>query len=336
MIILDFSTQKFDVFDDSIQWQKEIKNFYEIWQSSVPHIIAYTSGSTGKPSAIELPKSAMKLSAQMTGEFFGLTQGKTALLCMPINFIAGKMMLVRAIELKLKLFCLRPQSNLNLDSIHDKIDFAPLTPMQVENSLDSIDKINTLLIGGAPLSDSLRKKLLKKSTKSYESYGMTETITHIALKEISEQYFQVFSRVKIRQDDRNCLVVQTPYFTEEIITNDLVEIKDKSNFKWLGRFDNVINSGGIKLIPEQIENKLKSYIKHDFIISSLPDNILGEKLILIIESEKFNLQLPKGILGKYEFPKEIFFIDKFPRTDSNKVKRKEIIEFLHKIKGKTF
>lgn len=165
---------------------------------------------------------------------------------------------------------------------------------------------------------------------------MTETITHIALKEISEQYFQVFSRVKIRQDDRNCLVVQTPYFTEEIITNDLVEIKDKSNFKWLGRFDNVINSGGIKLIPEQIENKLKSYIKHDFIISSLPDNILGEKLILIIESEKFNLQLPKGILGKYEFPKEIFFIDKFPRTDSNKVKRKEIIEFLHKIKGKTF
>lgn len=165
MIILDFSTQKFDVFDDSIQWQKEIKNFYEIWQSSVPHIIAYTSGSTGKPSAIELPKSAMKLSAQMTGEFFGLTQGKTALLCMPINFIAGKMMLVRAIELKLKLFCLRPQSNLNLDSIHDKIDFAPLTPMQVENSLDSIDKINTLLIGGAPLSDSLRKKLLKKARK---------------------------------------------------------------------------------------------------------------------------------------------------------------------------
>lgn len=327
MIVLDFSTQQFDELDASIHWQNEIINFYKEWQSDAPYIIAHTSGSTGNPSPIELPKSAMKLSAKMTGEFFELTQGKSALLCMPVHFIAGKMMLVRAMELKLKLYCTAPKSIINLDEVKS-IDFAPLTPMQVEKSLNSVNKIKTLLIGGAPLSDVLREKLLETNTCCYESYGMTETITHIGLKKISEQYFKVLKQIQIRKDERNCLVIQTPYFQEEIVTNDLVDIKNEKSLKWLGRFDNVINSGGIKLIPEQIEKKLKSSIENDFIISSLPDSTLGEKLILIIESKAFELELPKDLLDKYEHPKEIYFIEKFPRTESNKIKRQELLKLL--------
>src|SRR5690606_934968 len=196
---------------------------------------------------------AMKMSAQMTGEFFGLKEGMSALLCMPVNFIAGKMMIVRAIELKLKLFLEEPRSKILLKK---SIDFVPMTPMQVENSFDSLEKIKVLVIGGAPLSDTLRARLLKLSTRSFESYGMTETITHIGLKEISEEFFTTLKGVSVRKDNRDCLVIQTPYFEEEIITNDIVELKNKSEFKWLGRFDNVINSGGIKLFPEQIEKKL--------------------------------------------------------------------------------
>lgn len=327
MIVLDFSKQKFDTFDESIQWQKEIKNFYEDWKSDADFIIAHTSGSTGNPSPIKLPKSAMKLSAQMTGDFFDLTKGKTALLCMPVNFIAGKMMLVRAIELELKLYCMQPKATIDLSSI-DEVDFAPLTPMQVEKSFQQMNKINTLLIGGAPLSDVLRERLLKLETVSYESYGMTETITHIGLKQICEQYFNVLNQIQIRKDERNCLVIQTPYFKEEIITNDIVEIKNKNAFKWLGRFDNVINSGGIKLIPEQIEKKLKPFINSEFIISSLPDPILGEKLILIIESKEFEINLPENLLDKYEYPKEIYFFEKFPRTESNKIKRQDLLNLL--------
>ncbi|MDD3772697.1 MAG: AMP-binding protein [Weeksellaceae bacterium] len=320
MIILDFSTQQLDALNPKIFWEKSILDFLNEWNSNHDYIIAHTSGSTGKPKEIRLSKKSMKLSAKLTGEFFNLQKGNTALLCMPVNFIAGKMMIVRAIELGLKLFCVEAKSQIDLEKF-PSLDFVPMTPMQVEKSFDSIQKIKTLLIGGAPLSDDLRTKLIQTKVKVYESYGMTETITHIGLKEISEEFFTVLNQVKIKKDDRNCLVIKTPYFEEEVVTNDLVEITDEKYFKWLGRFDNVINSGGIKLIPEQIEEKLKPYIQKEFIVSSKPDAILGEKLILIIESDTFDFSLPDGLLGKFEKPKEILFIKEFPRTESGKIKR---------------
>jgi len=375
MKVLDFSTQRFDELNPEVPWEKEIFEFLEEWNSGKEFILSKTSGSTGIPKEIELPKQAMKLSAQMTGKFFGLTEGNSALLCLPVNFIAGKMMIVRAAELKLKLYCIEPKSTLRLastcfDSAQqpalsnrrsatenwllsavsadrqeiEAFDFAPLTPMQVENSFDELPKIRILLIGGAPLADSLREKLLQIPTKSFESYGMTETITHIGLKKISEEFFTVLDKVKIRLDERDCLVIQTPYFEKEIITNDIAEIKNENQFKWLGRFDNVINSGGIKLFPEQIEKKLKLYIKEEFIVTSLPDEILGEKLVLVIEgasacfdllrlrsatelrTSNFEFRAPQ--LGKYEIPKEIYYIEEFPRTESGKIKRNELIELI--------
>ena len=326
MKVLDFSNQIFDRLSPEIPWQNEIIEFWDEWNSNSDFILSRTSGSTGVPKEIQLPKSAMKTSAKMTGEFFGLKVGDSALLCLPVNFIAGKMMLVRAIELKLKLFVVEPKSKIELDR---KIDFVPMTPMQVENSFEFLPQIKTLLIGGAPLSDELRSKLLSLSVKDFESYGMTETITHIALKEISDEFFTTLKGVAVRKDDRDCLVIQTPYFEEEIITNDIVELNNKNQFKWLGRLDNVINSGGIKLFPEQIEKKLKPFISEEFIISSIPDKKLGEKLILIIEGIDFaNFELRVTNLERYEIPKEIYFVKSFPRTESGKIIREKVKDFL--------
>lgn len=337
MILLDFSkdfsfleiTKTFEEMPTKENWQKEIISFIKDWFSEDEFIASKTSGSTGIPKDIKIPKNAMKMSAEMTGKFFGLNEGNSALLCMPVNFIAGKMMIIRAIELKLKLYCVEPKSKINLD-FTDKIDFVPMTPMQVENSFDELYKIKTLLIGGAPLSDELKTKLLPLETQSFESYGMTETITHIALKEISEEFFTTLNQIKIRKDERDCLVIKTPYFEEEIVTNDIVEIRNENQFKWLGRFDNVINSGGIKLFPEQIESKLKPFIREKFIISSLLDSTLGQKLILIIEAESSNFEPRTSNLEKYEIPKELFYLKKFPRTESGKIKRNEILDLVKK------
>lgn len=326
-MLLDFS-KEFEFSQSAGEiWEKEIVDFLNEWFSDKDFILSKTSGSTGIPKEIRIPKSAMKMSAELTGEFFGLKKGDTALLCMPVNFIAGKMMIVRAIELKLKLYCIQPKSEINLSEF-PILDFVPMTPMQVGNSFENLSKIKTLLIGGAPLSDELRKKLQVLETKSFESYGMTETITHIALKEISEEWFSVLPQVKIKTDNRGCLVITTPYFEEEIITNDLVEIKNETQFKWLGRFDNVINSGGIKFSPELIEAKIKSLIPNEFIISSLPDEKLGEKLILIIEGNNFTHFQLSEVLNKYELPKETYFLEKFPRTESGKLQRRKILELI--------
>ncbi|SMC88668.1 AMP-binding protein [Moheibacter sediminis] len=342
MILLDFSKEfsflEIEEISSNENWKNEIYSFIKNWFSESEFIISKTSGSTGIPKEIKIPKTAMKMSAEMTGKFFGLNQGNTALLCMPVSFIAGKMMIVRALELKLKLYCVEPKSKINLD-FTDKIDFVPMTPMQVENSFDQLPKIKILLIGGAPLSDEFRNKLLPLKTQNFESYGMTETITHIALKKISEEFFTTLNGISIRKDERDCLVIQTPYFEEEITTNDIVEIKAEHQFKWLGRFDNVINSGGIKLFPEQIESKLKSFIKDELIISSLPDSTLGQKLILIIEDrnnskfkidKKSNLIFQNSKLDKYEVPKETYFLNEFPRTESGKIKRNEILDLIKK------
>lgn len=327
MKVLDFSNNQFDALNPKIEWQKNLLEFLESWHSNSEFITTHTSGSTGKPKPIKLPKAAMKMSAHLTGEYFHLQQGDKALLCLPVNFIAGKMMVVRAIELGLKLYCTAPKSKINLKST-PKLDFVPMTPMQVQNSLESISKIKKLLIGGAPLSDDLRELLIAQKIDAYESYGMTETITHIALKKISELYFTCLNGVKISNDERDCLVIQTPYFNKEIVTNDLIEIKNENQFKWLGRIDNVINSGGLKLIPEVLEAKLKPYLDREFIFGSQSDALLGERLVLIIEGPFFEIELPKNILQKFENPKEIYFLDKFPRTENGKIQRAEILKLI--------
>ncbi|WP_445713130.1 AMP-binding protein [Flavobacterium sp.] len=312
-------------------FENELGEFLLDWLDDKETIELTTSGTTGTPKIIIINKQAMVHSAVATGDFFNLQPQNKALLCLSPRYIAGKMMIVRALIIGLELDYIIPTSNLD-DLQKDKIyDFVAIVPLQAENSLNKLDQFKKIIIGGAKVSDTLALKLNIVNAEIYETYGMTETITHIAAKKIGEDYFNVLSHVAINSDERNCLVISAPTISDsEIITNDIVEIVNDKQFKWLGRFDNVINSGGIKLFPEQIEAKLASKILNRFFITGQPDSLLGSKLVLVVEGEqqKFD-DFIFNELDKFEKPKKIVFISEFVETNTKKVNR---IQTLKKIK----
>ena len=308
-------------------FEKPVGDFLLDWFDSKSYIEMETSGSTGTSKTISVSKQAMVDSALATGDFFDLQPGNSALQCLPVKYVAGKMMLVRAMILGLDLEFVAPSSH-PLDNNEIDFDFVAMVPLQAQNSIPELKKIKKMIVGGAALNKALEKQLLKLPTEVYETYGMTETITHIAARKLGEKAFTVLPYVTISYDDRNCLVIHAPRISDEvIITNDIVELVNENQFIFLGRIDNVINSGGIKLIPEQIEEKLASKISQRFFIASKPDNELGEKVVLVIEGEKYELDdsLYES-LGKYEKPKEVVFISKFKETTTGKILRKETIK----------
>lgn len=312
------------------------------WLNDKEYIDVFTSGSTGKPKSIRLSKQAMVHSSLATGDFFGIHPGDSALQCLPSNFIAGKMMLVRAMILGLELDLVAPTSN-PLGKVEKKYDFCAMVPLQVENSLEHLHNIKTLIIGGAPASKNLIASLQGLSAKIFATYGMTETITHIAAKPLnhlpkgSNANYKTLPNISVSIDNRNCLVIDAPRITDEkIITNDVVDIISETEFNWLGRFDNVINSGGVKLHPEQIEEKLHSLIHYRFFVTAVDDEKLGKKLILLVEDAAQNLdttQLLKIIqeskkLTKFEIPKAIYTVEKFVETDTGKIQRTKTLQAL--------
>ena len=307
-------------------FEKPVGNFLLDWFDYKSYIEMETSGSTGAPKTISISKQAMVDSALATGDFFDLQPGNKALHCLPVKYVAGKMMLVRAMILGLDLEFVAPSSH-PLDHNEIDFDFVAMVPLQAQNSISQLKKVKKLIIGGAAVNKTLEKQLLKLPTKVYETYGMTETITHIAARKLGEKAFTVLPYVSVSFDDRNCLVIHAPRISPEvIITNDIVELLDENQFIFLGRMDNVINSGGIKLIPEQIEKKLVGKISQRFFIASKPDDELGEKVVLVIEGEKHELvDSIYESLDKYEKPKEIIFIPKFLDTATGKILRKETL-----------
>lgn len=313
------------------EFDKEVGEFLLDWLDDSETIQLTTSGTTGTPKNIMISKRAMVRSAIATGNFFNLHPQDKALLCLPPRYIAGKMMIVRALIIGLELEILTPSSHLD-DLLPDKIfDFVALVPLQAENSLDKLHQFKKIIIGGAKVSDDLANKLKAIDSEIYETYGMTETITHIAAKKIGEEYFKTLEHVTLAIDDRNCLLINAPSISDEsIVTNDIVEIYNEKQFKWLGRYDNVINSGGIKLFPEQIETKLASKIKNRFFIAGQPDAVLGTKLVLVIEGieQKISPSIFES-LNKFENPKEVLFVSEFVETETKKINR---IKTLEKIK----
>lgn len=334
--------KRFSSSDEIIQNASNISNkyanFFKEWFSDDTHIIIKTSGSTGIPKNIQLQKAHIINSAIMTGDFFKLAPKTTALCCLPIEFIAGKMMLVRSLLLGWHLDIILPNSN-PLASIDKEYEFSAMIPLQVFKSLSKIHLIKKLILGGGVVSSSLIEKLQEVSTQVFATYGMTETITHIAIKKLNnfqitkselESHYKTLSNVKVSKDSRNCLVIDAPKISSEIIiTNDVVEIISQTEFIWKGRYDHIINSGGIKLYPEEIENKLFSKLSNRFFVAGIPDYGLGEKLILIIEGEKIIINNEVfSLLSKFEIPKEIFFISKFIYTETGKIRRKETLRKL--------
>lgn len=308
-------------------WERDIFTFLIEWFSDAQEIEIQTSGSTGEPKKIKRSKQAMINSALMTGTFLELQKGQKALLCLPAKYIAGKMMLVRGIVHQLHLEYVIPK---NMVSISNGYDFCAMTPAQVEASFDQIQHLKKLIIGGAPISQKLEAQLKNiDESDIYATYGMTETVSHIALRKIditNDDAYYTLPNINISTDHRDCLIIQAPKLTPHTLnTNDIVEITSPSSFVWKGRLDFVINSGGVKLFPEKIESKIESLISKSFFISNLPDEKWGEKVILIIEDSPYDtFALLKDLqqhLTKIELPKTIYFIPKFQYTPNGKLNR---------------
>lgn len=305
-------------------FEKPVGDFLLDWFDGKSYIEMHTSGSTGIPKIIRVDKQAMVNSALATGDFFELQAGNKALHCLPVKYVAGKMMLVRAMILGLDLEFVAPSSH-PLRNVDGNFDFAAMVPLQAQNSISELHRIKKLIVGGAKINSTLENQLIKLPTQVFETYGMTETISHIAAKSVGEKAFTVLPNVTISYDDQNCLVIHAPRISDDVIeTNDVVELVNENQFIFLGRIDNVINSGGIKLLPEQIEEKLAGKIEPRYFISSKEDKELGEKIILVIEGNSFTVD--NSIfdeLDKYEKPKEILFVPKFKETGNGKIIRKE-------------
>lgn len=319
-------------------WEFMLFAFIAEWLNDSSTVHVRTSGTTGPPKKISVSKDRMLKSARLTIRQLQLQPGSAALLCLSCEHIAGKMMAVRAFAGGLNLLTVEPSSN-PLKSIPtgQSIGFAAFVPMQVQEIMDNkktakkFEKIKSVLIGGSPISDALKSHMKKMRNTVYETFGMTETISHIALKKLSDgnEHFTALDGITVTADLRGCLVINAPDISgKPIVTNDIVALKDERNFTWLGRFDNVINSGGIKLIPELLEEKIKGVVTGRYFFKGMPDKKLGEKLILFIEGNEFRLNdlrhLKKElrrILGKYETPKDIIFLPEFKITSSGKIKR---------------
>ena len=306
---------------------KELGQFVTDWCSEKTHMTLQTSGSTGKPKTIALPKTAFEASALQTGQFFNLSAGDSALLCLPLRYVAAKMMLVRAMVLGLALDMIPPKTKLLLGK--KTYDFGALIPLQAQHNLAQIEQIKTLLIGGAPISPALRKELTTHSN-CVETYGMTETLTHIATRPVrlSPVPFQALPQIELETTADSCLVIKAPYITKTpITTHDVVRMHGPNSFELLGRLDWVINSGGLKIFPEQLEEKLAEVLTVPFFFCGFPDETLGEKLALLVEADNTEkdriMQMIANVFtaDKHYIPKTIYCVDAFLYTPSGKLDR---------------
>ncbi len=314
----------------------DLLSFLKEWMSRKDVIELHTSGSTGLPKKIIVKKDAMVLSAKRTIDFLGLQPGMTALLALPLSFIAGKMMVVRAIVGGLNLIYQLPSGN-PMKNIDIPIDFAAFTPMQMHKIINETAEKSTLLqnviIGGAPLSSSLEKKLKLQPFNAWETYGMTETVSHIALRKItgndSQEHLYPLKGISVGLQENSCLFIDAPGISENLVlSNDLAQIYADGSFMIKGRIDHIINSGGIKVIPELLEAEIQSFFDAEFVISSVPDPEKGEKVIMVVEGNSFDTgalmtEINRNI-DKYERPVFICFLKSFPRSKNGKILRLNI------------
>jgi O-succinylbenzoic acid--CoA ligase len=319
-------------FSSDSQLLAEANDFLENWNDSEKLIFVQTSGSTGVPKTIALEKKNMALSAKKTLDYFQLKKGNKALLCLSMQTIAGKMMLLRSLLGELDLEIIAPTSN-PLKNVESEIDFLALVPLQLETCLEENPKklhlIKKIIVGGAPLSEKIIQRLKAEKLTIYQTFGMTETISHIALKKTgfdATSTYEALSGIRFLEKEGKLLIDYPAFFEAPLETNDMVQLEDSTHFEWLGRADFIINSGGVKLNPEQIESKIAHLIPCAFIVTSLPDERLGSIAVLLLESEN-ELFIPKieleNCLGKFEVPKKLAFTTKFTRTESGKIMRSE-------------
>lgn len=321
-----------------------LEDFLSEWNNDSDRVLVHTSGSTGKPKPMLVEKKRMLNSARITCDFLGLKPGDSALLCMPLDYIAGKMVVVRSIERHLHLISVSPSGH-PLKDVNKEITFAAMVPMQVYNTLQvpeeraHLCRIRHLIIGGGAIDEALEQKLkaLPGDIAIWSTYGMTETLSHIALRRINgaeaSEWYQPFDSVRISQTDEGCLVIDAPQVcAEPLVTNDIVEIEsyiynkvEKLRFRIKGRKDNVICSGGIKIQIEEVETLLKPYLEKPFMIAKKKDGKFGEIAVLLTEDEEIQKveATVRRLLSdhKYWIPREFLHVNQLPLTETGKPKR---------------
>ena len=318
-----------------------LKEFLEEWHNSSPYVHVQTSGSTGKPKPMLVEKRRMLNSARITCDFLGLHEGDTALLCMSLDYIAGKMMVVRSIERGLKLITVEPSGHplalvfSNPSPLTPHLSFAAMVPMQVYNSLqvpeerERLRDIKHLIIGGGAIDEAMAEELKDFPNAVWSTYGMTETLSHIALRRLNgpeaSEWYTPFDSVHISLADDDCLVIDAPKVcAERLVTNDIAEMDADGRFRILGRKDNVICSGGLKIQVEEIERQLRPYLRVPYIISKRRDEKFGEVVVLLTEgSDDEAREVCERTLPKYHQPRDYIQIDHIPYTATGKPARKE-------------
>lgn len=337
-----------------------LEDFFSEWNNDSDRVLVHTSGSTGKPKPMMVEKKRMLNSARITCDFLGLKPGDSALLCMSLDYIAGKMVVVRSIERHLHLISVSPSGHplkdidmkdVNGKDVNGEITFAAMVPMQVYNTLqvpeerERLTHIRHLIIGGGAIDASLEKELqaLPGNIAIWSTYGMTETLSHIALRRINgaeaSEWYQPFDSVKISQTEEGCLVIDAPLVcAETLATNDIVEIEsyiynkvenhnkvEKTRFRIKGRKDNVICSGGIKIQIEEVEEFLKPHLEKPFMLAKKKDEKFGEIAVLLSEDKgikKVEATIRRLLSDhKYWIPREFLYVDHLPLTETGKPKR---------------
>ena len=336
-------------------YAQEVLNFCHQWLRGTQSFQQQTSGSTGKPKEITITREQMIASASMTARALDLQPGDRALLCLSATYIAGKMMLVRALETGMELWAVPPSSQ-PLNTIHETVDFMAVVPLQMKSILDSgqdqiyqlLNKMKAVIIGGAAVSTELEQLIARKvGCPVYSTYGMTETVSHVALRRLNgrnrSDYFQLLPGIEAKQDHRGCLMVRGEVSRRQwLTTNDIVEMQDALHFRWRGRADHVINSGGVKIHTEELEKKLEAAVRiigkdRRFFVAGLEDRQLGQRVCLFIEGKEApSEQLSnaqnwcKNELKMYERPKQFIFVPQFTQTPNGKISRSRTIGSLAK------
>ncbi|MGB3590747.1 MAG: AMP-binding protein [Nonlabens sp.] len=308
-------------------WEREIGDFLLNWLDDFDFVTVLSSGSTGTPKPIRLYKQHMVNSATLTEERFNIHEESIVLSCLPYSYISGKMMMVRALHSGWDLDLVEPCAS-PLKNATKRYDFTAITTYQLKNSLDYLHKSRKIIVGGGPISTQLINELDGKHSKIYHTYAMTETASHIAVRKLHPEYFDTFEllpNINVALDDRGCLVISaSEILPDTLITNDLAQIDDNGRFKILGRVDNVINTGGVKVNPEEIEQLLSSLLKKEFFITSADDELLGQRVVLVIEGEDIDYDqiIKDAQLSKYQNPREIVCIDEFKHTHTGKIDKR--------------
>lgn len=335
-----------------------VNDFLQEWNSPSETLLVHTSGSTGKPKPMWVEKQRMLNSAHITCDFLGLRPGDSALLCMSLDYIAGKMMVVRSIERKLRLFSVKPSGHPLSDESLTKMvemdfDFVAMVPMQVYNTLqvpqerERLSRIKHLIIGGGAIDDALAEELRSLPGAVWSTYGMTETLSHIALRRLNgeeaSEWYQPFDSVGMSLNSDGCLVIDAPLVcSEPLVTNDIAEIKQQETsshssdassslktssphvlFRIKGRKDNVICSGGIKIQIEEVENLLRQHLDAPFLLAKKKDEKFGEIAVLVTESGDLEgvEAICRQVLPKYWVPRQYLHFDQLPMTETGKPKR---------------